>query len=286
MDMPLILWVNLNTAETQSLLPAMFKKHCQVHQISGSELHPHTVVEVAPDLICFEYDYPDLSSLSVMMKTKQDHPSFPVLMFTEQHSEAMAVWAFRAGVWDYFVKPVGDRQIRNITESLKELCEKRRPRDASREVVTHHLQTLPNEVRFRGSESQQAVDIAPAIDYVQRHLGQKIIEQTVAEACQLSLFRFSRLFKAACGVTFQEYLLQQRVQEAQRLLKHPSAAISDVAYAVGFKDPSYFSRIFKQLSGQSPSAFRNKALKETTTTGSEHELSHQHDMPKVKVNQK
>jgi len=273
MDKPLVLWINLNTSETQSLLPAVFRKYCRVQLISADDIHPHTIVQIAPDLICFEYDYPDLSSLGIMMKTKQEHPSYPVMMFTEQHSEAMAVWAFRAGVWDYFVKPVGDQQIKNIVDSLNELCEKRRSRGSKSEVVTHHFQTLPNEVRFRKSQLK-SVDVSPAIDYVQRHLCEKIVEQTVAETCHLSLFRFSRMFKAARGITFQEYLLQQRVQEAQRLLKNPSASISDVAYAVGFKDPSYFSRIFKQVSGVSPSSFRTQATN-----------SYQ-DMPLVTVNQK
>jgi AraC-like DNA-binding protein len=59
-------------------------------------------------------------------------------------------------------------------------------------------------------------------------------------------------------LTFQEYLVQRRVQEAIRLLKNPSASIADVCYTVGFGDQSYFTRTFRRYVGTAPSAYRRQ----------------------------
>lgn len=42
----------------------------------------------------------------MMQRVKSEHPGLPMLMLTEYHSEAVAIWALRARVWDYIVKPV------------------------------------------------------------------------------------------------------------------------------------------------------------------------------------
>jgi AraC-like DNA-binding protein len=72
----------------------------------------------------------------------------------------------------------------------------------------------------------------------------------------MSPSRFCREFKAEFGVTFVEYLASYRVIQAKRLLTNPTMAVADVASAVGFNDPSYFTRVFKKQEGVSPSEYR------------------------------
>src|SRR5690606_4338825 len=57
------------------------------------------------------------------------------------------------------------------------------------------------------------------------------------------------------GLTFQEYVIRFRLREAGRLLKNPNAQVSEVAYLVGFNDPSYFTKVFRRYTGVSPSQF-------------------------------
>ena len=59
-------------------------------------------------------------------------------------------------------------------------------------------------------------------------------------------------------MTFQEYVVRRRMQEAMRLLKHPSAAVTDVCFAVGYTDLSYFTRTFRRYIGTSPSVYKNQ----------------------------
>ncbi len=55
------------------------------------------------------------------------------------------------------------------------------------------------------------------------------------------------------------YLRALRLQKAEALLKNASMSIADVAYAVGFENPRYFSRVFSEEKGVSPSSFRDTA---------------------------
>jgi AraC-like DNA-binding protein len=62
--------------------------------------------------------------------------------------------------------------------------------------------------------------------------------------------------KALTNDSIANYLLQQRLHWAWQLLKTTELNVSEIAYEVGFKDPSYFSRVFKKRFGGSPVEMR------------------------------
>ena len=68
------------------------------------------------------------------------------------------------------------------------------------------------------------------------------------------------LFKQATGKTINEYLTAERIRHAKRLLSDPSVRLYDVCYKVGYLSPSYFSKLFKRLSGMPPGEYRQKAI--------------------------
>ncbi len=69
------------------------------------------------------------------------------------------------------------------------------------------------------------------------------------------------MFKKATGLTFTEYLSRIRVEKAKSYLLNPHIRISEVAFEVGFQSLSQFNRVFKKITGQSPSQFRMKMTK-------------------------
>lgn len=81
----------------------------------------------------------------------------------------------------------------------------------------------------------------------------------VAREAGLSPFHALRVFSAVLGVTPHQYLVQSRLRRAARLLAREDAAISDIAYDVGFGDLSNFNRTFRRAAGVSPRGFRRLA---------------------------
>ena len=75
------------------------------------------------------------------------------------------------------------------------------------------------------------------------------------------------LFKQATGKTINEYLTNERIRHAKRLLRDPSVRLYDICYRVGYLSPSYFSKLFKKQTGLPPGEYRFQAQNETLTKG-------------------
>ena len=72
----------------------------------------------------------------------------------------------------------------------------------------------------------------------------------------LSPVYFSGMFKREVGQNFSEYVTDYRIKKAKDLLKRSNLSILEISDAVGFKDPKYFSKIFKKAAGITPAEYR------------------------------
>jgi two-component system response regulator YesN len=74
----------------------------------------------------------------------------------------------------------------------------------------------------------------------------------------LSPSYFLHLFKQASGATFTDYLTRTRIDKAKSLLLGSNFNITEIAYKVGYSDSNYFSTVFKNSEGMTPSAYRKQ----------------------------
>lgn len=95
-----------------------------------------------------------------------------------------------------------------------------------------------------------------SIAYIKQHHAERIPLEEIAAHVSLSPTYFSRLFKEEMGTTFTEFLNRYRITKAKSLLVNSRISIIDIASLVGFEDQSYFTKVFKKLSGVSPGRFR------------------------------
>ena len=93
-------------------------------------------------------------------------------------------------------------------------------------------------------------------EYIESHLEESIALKTLADIAGFSMFHFARAFKQSEGVTPHGYLLERRVERAQKLLTGTNLSLSEIARASGFSDQSHLARHFRQRVGVSPSMFR------------------------------
>lgn len=108
----------------------------------------------------------------------------------------------------------------------------------------------------RGSRDKEAI-AQEAMDYVERHLSEELELGGIASELHVSRSYLSRTFKEVTGVALFDYIYRQRINQARiRFLLEPDASVTDVGYAVGFKHPAHFSRLFKRLMGVSPDRYR------------------------------
>jgi len=251
-----MLWVNGSVTGSQETWISEFATLSSVQEIGISQL-ASPEAEGDWDVVCFNFDHPEMASLRLVPETKARWPSAPILLLTLQCSADLAVWALRARVFDLLVKPLSAQEIARCMQRVVDAAQARRSQSERRPQAS--VAQVPVEARYR-PQFTRSVRLQRAIAHISKHFARQVPESEVALACEMSPSRFCREFKAAFGVTYVEYLARYRIQEAKRLLGNLSMSVTDVAAAVGFTDPSYFTRVFRKIAGSSPTEYRETPL--------------------------
>jgi AraC-like DNA-binding protein len=127
------------------------------------------------------------------------------------------------------------------------------------EVFSQHLTVAAEQIA-----TQQAHAEPPMVERArqlieERHVDDLSLDQ-VAHAVNVSTFHFCKMFKRATGMTFTEYLSTVRIAKAKKLLANPQLRVSEIAFEVGFASLTHFNRMFRRITGQSPTNFRLQIL--------------------------
>ncbi len=99
-----------------------------------------------------------------------------------------------------------------------------------------------------------------AMGHIRRHYAEEISAQTMAQSFNLSYSYFSRVFKETVGKTFKEYLNSVRINQAERMLLSGDRTVSEIATACGYNDAAYFIKVFREIKGVSPKAYKKRNL--------------------------
>lgn len=251
MSKPLLLWVDCTAGLPDAELRVQSAAVFEVVHVRGVAQAATEIARLKPHALCFDFDYPDQAGLRAMQVIKQAHARLPILMLTLDHSETLAVWAFRARVWNYLVKPVSTAELFENLNALANLGHRASPPRVAQMLKVPvpsglPVQPIPTEV----------ARLQPALHYVTRRYHERISASAAARLCGLTRFDFSRKFRAAFRTTFRDYLLRVRIMEARRMLTEGRVSVTGVAYSVGFNDGSHFACMFKRLTGVLPSEYR------------------------------
>jgi AraC-like DNA-binding protein len=228
---------------------------CRLTAVRGSDDLLPMVREIQPALIVFDFDYPDTRGLRTLLAVRKEHGHIPVLMLVEPCYDGVLLWALRARVWDVLIKPVRTESLLQRMHWLRKAA-LARDADGSR-ANAMPIPAVPMAARFSAKDAEQP-RTAKACRYVEAHLHEKMSEAEVARCCGLSRCEFSRAFHEEHGVTFRQYLRSVRMRRAVDMLERTDAPIMEIAFCVGFRDPSHFASQFRCHAGCSPSVFRDR----------------------------
>jgi YesN/AraC family two-component response regulator len=92
--------------------------------------------------------------------------------------------------------------------------------------------------------------------YLHQHFHHPLTREEIADGIGMSEDYLTRIFNREIGISPWDYLNRYRIFRAKELLVQTDNSISQIARRVGFSDPAYFSRVFRKLTGSSPSHYR------------------------------
>ena len=111
---------------------------------------------------------------------------------------------------------------------------------------------------FSSQKTHHDTQVLAMQDFIENHYSEKITLDSLVEKFPLSKRNLTRRFKAATRNTPSQYIQQVRIEAAKKALESNSGSIQDMMHNVGYTDESFFRKLFKKYTGQSPSNYKNK----------------------------
>ena len=207
------------------------------------------------DLAVIEYRLPDMSGIDVMKEIKDIAPSVLVMIVTAYGDEEVAVEAFRSGARDYLKKPFSISELSTKIDfylALRLADQQRRKNIVPGSNSPAKPGTPPAAVTL-----SQYHKIQQAVRFINDNYRTDICLDAAAREAGMSPAHFSRMFKKVMGMSYQDYLNGRRITKAKYLLRTSAQNVTEIAISLGFADPTGFGRIFKKLTGHTPSFFRS-----------------------------
>jgi len=158
---------------------------------------------------------------------------------------------------------VSDKEIEELFVKVGREVKLAREGDAfGAAAVQAAILTLAAEICRRYSQSDEggrarAGAVKRAIGYIKSHFDEPLTVDKIAESVNVSKYYFCREFHSETGYTVVRYINNLRCREAQKLLYEGKLSIGEIARLCGFENVSYFSRMYKQIIGETPTQTRS-----------------------------
>ncbi len=131
--------------------------------------------------------------------------------------------------------------------------------DQAAEWFQNYIDELCIQVK-EDFESKKNWLLPGILKYIEEHYMEPISLTDVSSCFNVSCGYISTIFKKYNGIGFTECVTQVKIRHAKQLLLQPGARINEVASALGYSDPYYFSKVFKKQTGLSPKEYIGKKL--------------------------
>lgn len=249
-DNPTLLIVDDNE-ELLHLMKGIFMKNYRVFIAGNGQEGLNVLKEASPDIIICDVMMPQMDGLEFCRILKGDFNTshIPVLMLTAKNTAEDQIECYKAGADGYIAKPFELKILHARIENLLKSCQLRRQKfRTDTEINISSLEYQSNDEQF----------LEKAIQCIEKHLAEPDFDIVVfASELNVSKSTLNRKMKAMAGLTPLEFIRNIRLKHACMLLKKPSVNISEVAYAVGFTNPKYFAKCFKEEFNMTPSEYQS-----------------------------
>lgn len=148
----------------------------------------------------------------------------------------------------------------NVSENnlLERLFKQETLEDMKALLTTHYRSVCSFIAEKRNRKSRNVIEQVK--DIINRRFRENLSVADIAKEVYLTSTYICLIFKQETGETVNEYMTKVRMEKAKELLKDTRNKFYDICYAVGYSDPSYFSKQFKKCTGLSPSEYREKVI--------------------------
>lgn len=259
---PLLLIIDDNT-DIRKMIRELLSAEYRVIEAHNGKDGIRLASKYVPDLIICDVMMPVMDGLECCRRIKNEITTshIPVLMLTACSMDEQRIQGYESGADGYLSKPFNSRMLRMRCENLienrkriKNLWESGNDINAPKSDVKKEPVAL--------SASQSDIDsefYARFVALVNDELGNAELNiDALAAKMGIGRSQFYRKIKALTNYSPVELLRKIRLTKAREMLSTTDKSISEIAYEVGFSAPAYFTRVFREMFGESPSEMRSR----------------------------
>ncbi len=248
-DSPKILIVEDNK-DLQKFIKENIGKEYSVFEASNGKDGLDKSFEIIPDLIISDIKMPEMDGIELCEKIKTDEKTshIPVILLTARSTLENKLEGLETGADDYITKPfkIQELQVRvgNLVEQRKKLRQRFR-----KEVLLE-----PKDIAITSYDEKFLIRILEILE--QNYSNEDFTADEFSKKAGLSRMQLHRKLQALTDQSASEFIRNFRLKRAMKLLSARKGNISEIAFEVGFNNPSYFTECFKVLFGFSPSEYQ------------------------------
>lgn len=202
-----------------------------------------------------DIEMPGISGLEAAKQMRKRNEHCVILFLTAYDEFSYAKQAITLQALDYILKPYEENELVYAVEEATRLADK------NEKIRTWGIFSEKEEHMEESAEEVRLSIIKEKIaDYIELHYAEELSIHKLANWMNYSENYFSKLFKQCFRVNFTAYLVNYRVEIAKELLSDFDRSVKEVGKACGYEDSNYFTRIFKRVTGCTPTEYRTKRM--------------------------
>jgi len=210
-------------------------------------------LEYVPDIIVTDLMMPEMDGYQLCRYVRQSEllKHLPILVVTARSENTDRIKSYEAGADAFITKPFSSEELMLRVEKLIE------QRQVLRDKYSKAL--LDDSVEQIDTSAADQKFMSQLHQILQANMGDTALGSTlVAEKMFISQRQLNRKVKMLTNVDTATYIREFRIIFAKQMLKNTDSSITDIYIQCGFESPSYFSKIFKQSVGMTPTEYRKK----------------------------
>lgn len=224
----------------KNLITSISEEYEVVAEASNGRQALELIQIVKPDVVFTDLKMPYMDGMSLIKAAQAAGISAQYVIVTAYEEFEAAREAIVLGVKDYLVKPI---TYDEVAELMKRLGKKGGDRGRKEEL---------GKLKERYPDAHPLV--IKCLNFIERGYGSKINQKELAESLGVSQEYLCYLFNKNIGETFSKFVKNYRIETAKKLLLNGYPK-EELPYHVGFSDPKYFNKVFREIAGMSVSDF-------------------------------
>lgn len=200
------------------------------------------------DLVLTEVSRPQINGIRLAEEICRHFKGTCVVFFSQRADFEFARQGMRLGVLDYIIKPADEKELAEMLIRVKKRLDEKRDSDDIGEQAENVLCTLD-----RGRDSRYVRTICA---YLSDNIYRLVTMSDAADHMKQSKDYFGKCFKKNTGLCYNEFYNRLRIEYAKSLIEKGSCKNYEISDKLGFSDPDYFTKKFKEVTGMTPSEYR------------------------------